>query len=108
MTYKDMLEARSMREMSDGGFILGGTRYIFTGTHDYYDPCLVRTNSRGTELWSSAYRLPGQTWGTWVDLTPDGGFLACGHTYNHDIYNTDVVLVKTDANGDVNLDLELP
>jgi outer membrane protein OmpA-like peptidoglycan-associated protein len=81
-TYND--EARDVRLLPDGGFVLAGwteSRELSPqparGGRDAY---LVRTDALGTLLWQRTYGGPGNDVASVVLPLADGGFLLCGET----------------------------
>jgi predicted Rdx family selenoprotein len=85
-----------VQQTSDGGYIIIGEIGTLFGT----DALLIKTNSDGEEVWSKTYGdrrsadgiVSGQQ-------TGDGGFILTGLKSN--ALGTDVLLIKTDSNGDV-------
>lgn len=80
----------SVRQTSDGGYIVAGTKDEYGSTAEKV--WLVRTNASGDTLWTKTY---GPGWGLSVQQTPDGGYAVGGCL--GEIYP---YLIKTDANGD--------
>ena len=92
-----MDEAYSVRQTTDGG-------YIVTGYECYYVPTsadvyLIRFGADGRWLWTTSYG--GWAWdaGCSVQETGDSGYIIAGYTDSYGI-GGDVYLVKTDAYGD--------
>jgi hypothetical protein len=91
--------ANSVRQTSDGGYIIAG----FTGSDwdstYYYDACLIRTDAVGDTIWTQNYG--GKYWdgGYSVRQTADGGYVLAGTAKSFGAGDNDVYLVKTDANG---------
>jgi hypothetical protein len=87
----------SVRQTSDGGFILCGLGVI--PNYNLYDVFLVKTDAVGNQLWTRYYG------GGYVDVakdvrqTSDGGYVVVGYT-SVVINEYDIWLLKTDANGD--------
>ena len=68
---------------------------------DSYDMYLVKADSEGNLLWDKA--LKG---GDWVEgfsaiQTSDGGYVAIGVSESFEKNTNDILLIKTDANGNV-------
>ncbi|MFH1012053.1 MAG: hypothetical protein V1784_12575 [bacterium] len=81
----------------DSGFYLVGTTESFgMGDHDFW---LVKMSRNGDSLWSECYGGPGDDWCFSAQRTADGGIVLAGYTQSFGTGNTDVWLVKTDANG---------
>ena len=105
-TYGGSIEdgGQSVIQTNDGGFALCGFTTSFATTVGEGDVYLVKTNNNGAEQWYKTYGGSDEDWGHSIIQTDDGGFLMCGGTYSYgDIDGiTDVYLLKTDANGDIN------
>jgi hypothetical protein len=85
----------SVRETSDGGYILTGYRkpFIFGEITDLW---LIKANSEGELEWSKTHGGDNPDWGACVRQTQDGGYIIAGCT------NTDwsYMVLKTDVAGD--------
>jgi len=91
-------EGYSVRETSDGGFIIGGLTSSFgSGLGDFY---LMRTDSLGDTLWSKTYGGTLDEHGYSVQETSDGGFILAGETESYGAGLADVYLVRTNSFGD--------
>lgn len=91
---------QSGEETSDGGFIaVGGAGGNFTGTSTdgIY---LIKTDENGDSLWTRNY--PGNVYysGNEVHQTTDGGYIIVGYTQLTGYGREDVLLIKTDSEGD--------
>ncbi len=84
----------------DGGFMLGG--YITsTGYRDFY---MVKTDGEGEVIWTKSFGEDARYEAAkWMIETVDGGYILAGGRGQDPPYssNTDIYLVKTDANGEV-------
>jgi regulation of enolase protein 1 (concanavalin A-like superfamily) len=87
---------RSVRQTSDGGFVVAGYTGSFGGNSDFY---LIRTDPKGNLLWQKALDGGNGDYGYCVQQTSDGGFIIAGFTYYLAAGDFDVLLIKTDANG---------
>ncbi len=86
----------SVRQTSDGGFIITGRTTSFgAGSFDVY---LVKTDPAGSMQWANTYGTPKADYGYAVKQTNDGGFIIAGVTYFSGIRD-DVYLVRTNSNG---------
>jgi hypothetical protein len=105
-TYGGSVEdgGQSVIQTNDGGFALCGFTTSLSTTVGKGDVYLVKTNNNGAEQWYKTYGGSEEDWGCSIIQTDDGGFLMGGGTYSYgDIDGvTDVYLLKTDANGDIN------
>jgi len=89
--------AYSVKQTSDGGYIVTGYTYSYgNGESDVY---LLKVSSNGKQLWDKYFG--GAFWdeGYSVQETFDGGFIVVGLTYSFGAGEYDVYVVKTRANG---------
>lgn len=86
----------SVSQTTDGGYILCGTSFG-GGKGDIY---LVKTNANGDSTWTKTYGL-NDDHGSCVQQTKDGGYIICGTSVEIATANSDVYLIKTKANGDI-------
>lgn len=81
----------------DGGFVMGG--YTSSGYTDFY---LLKTDGNGDVVWERTFGLDDRSENAWfINSTSDGGTImagACDGNFPYP-YNSDVYLVKTDADG---------
>jgi len=90
--------AKSVRQTSDGGYIVAGmTRSFGAG---YYDAYLVKTDANGDTLWTRAYGGSDYDYANSVQQTTDGGYIVGGETSSFGVRGRDGWLLKLDANGD--------
>ncbi|MGD9402275.1 MAG: FlgD immunoglobulin-like domain containing protein [bacterium] len=98
-SYGDSLEDHfmSLKETSDGGYILAG----FTERVPYnMDAYLVRTDAAGDTLWTSNFDYGRDEILYRVLQTPDGGFIAAGFTSSFgSSTSTDILAMKVDVDG---------
>jgi len=90
-------EAQSIKQTSDGGFIMVGQ----TATVDYAgDVYLVKTDVNGVLVWSTAFGSATKfDFGYSVRQTSDGGYIIAGLTNGTGAGLRDVLLIKTNATG---------
>jgi len=87
----------SVREISDGGYILTGyTTPIDSGDADVF---LIRMNLFGDTLWMKTYGDTLDDVGYSVQLTRDGGYIITG-VWSSSSGLEDIFLIKTDSIGD--------
>ena len=88
-----------VKRTPDSGYILCGGYYpgllILSG-----DMYLVKTNINGIVQWTKQIGWENNDSGNSVDVTPDGGFIACGSTNGFPETDENLFLVRTNANGD--------
>jgi uncharacterized delta-60 repeat protein len=96
-TYWD--EASSVQQTSDGGYILAGFTASFGAGG--YDAFLVKTDANGNLQWAKIYGGTDEDVARFVQQTSDGGYILAGYTGSFGAGLSDVFLVKTDANGNV-------
>jgi uncharacterized delta-60 repeat protein len=96
-TYSD--RAYSVQQTSDGGYIVaGGTRSFGAGGWDIF---LIKTDANGNISWAKTYGGTYDDYAYSVQQTSDGGYIVAGYTISFGAGNSDVFLIKTDANGNI-------
>jgi hypothetical protein len=87
----------SVRQTSDGGFIIAGRTLSGVESSDVY---LIKTDVNGNKIWEKTYGGSGIDYGESVQQTSDGGFIIAGRTsLDPESQDEDVYLIKTDENG---------
>jgi hypothetical protein len=94
--------ASSVQQTSDGGYIvLGETGYYDWNTdQSMYGILLIKTDANGNVQWAKIYRFPNAV-ASYVRQTSDGGYIVAGLEYFHGVGYGGILLIKTDANGNV-------
>ena len=87
--------AHCVQQTSDGGYILTGYSY----NSGSLDVLLIKTNSTGVEEWSETFGDIFTDKGFSVKKTSDGGYIIAGYTNSYGAGNSDMWLIKTDADG---------
>ena len=93
----DMEWGATVQQTSDGG-------YILTGPHDSdgtgnRDVWLIKTYSHGNMKWNQTFDESNSDYGRSVQQTSDGGYIITGKKYSSTNYDNDVLLIKTDPQG---------
>jgi hypothetical protein len=92
-------EATSVQQTSDGGYIVAGdTRSFSAGDDDIF---LIKTDANGNIIWAKTYGGASYDEASSVQQTSDGGYIVAGVTRSFSAGWHDVLLIKTDANGNV-------
>jgi len=93
--------AHSVIQTSDGGYALVGTTQ--PSSTAYTDVWLIKTDSYGNVLWDKKYLGTGSAndHGYSVIQTSDGGYAIAGETQVSGIPEYEMLLLKTDSNGNV-------
>jgi hypothetical protein len=89
--------ARSVKQTSDGGYIIAGITYP---TSTIFDGFLVRTNSAGDTLWTRVYGGSSSQEFLSVVEMPDGGFAITGYDTRFNVASKDVLVLRTNSIGD--------
>lgn len=90
----------SMEQTSDGGYIIAGKKgSIFgDGKCNFW---LIKTDPAGNEQWNSTYSKQRINEAESVQQTLDGGYIIAGYTRLYDTGKSDILLVKTSSNGNM-------
>jgi Secretion system C-terminal sorting domain len=90
--------AHSVDTTADGGNIMTGWGKSFgAGDDDIY---LVKTDENGLLQWIKSFGGTGIDRGRCVRQTTDGGYVIAGHTNSFGSGVNDIIIIKTNANGD--------
>lgn len=91
-------EARVVRQIADGGFIIAGySGHVGAGRIDCY---FVRADASGDTVWTRVVGGSGTDMCMALEQTTDGGFIAVGFTESFGAGGRDVYVVKLSADGD--------
>jgi hypothetical protein len=101
----DDLSGLSITKSIDSGYLISGGIYsLYTD----WDLLLLKINKNGDSLWTRTYGGTNEDYGRCIKTTTDGGYIIAGMINNcFGIANSDVYLIKTDANGIVGINENL-
>ena len=85
-------------QADDGGFIIVGTHQLIN--HNSTDIWLIKTDSNGDTLWTKTFGGDQSDIGNAVVQSDDGGYIIAANTYSFGAGGRDILLIKTNANGD--------
>jgi hypothetical protein len=91
----------SILKTLDGGFILCGTVNQLTIQESNTEIFVLKLDANLNKQWSNTYDTYYASFGVAACQTPDGGYLISGYHYSLGYYSN-MVIIKTDANGNVN------
>jgi hypothetical protein len=95
---KECDSGSAVLQTADGDYIVAGNTSSFgAGGGDVY---LVKIDANGSEQWSGTFGGKEYDSGSAVLQTADGGYTIAGHTSSFGAGESDVYLLKVDANGD--------
>ncbi|MEE9575360.1 MAG: T9SS type A sorting domain-containing protein [Gammaproteobacteria bacterium] len=83
----------------DGGYLLAGATTSFgVGKYDCY---IIKTDSNGDTLWTKTFGSVEDDFLTSGFQVPDSGFVLVGFTDRDTMMKADVLLIKTDSDGNI-------
>ncbi|MGZ3918932.1 MAG: T9SS type A sorting domain-containing protein [Bacteroidia bacterium] len=89
----------SVEQTLDGGYILGGETECFGA--GLSDGLAIKLNSAGDTMWARTYGGAGSDFLNCIKQLPGGGYILAGYTDSYGAGGTDVLLIKTDSNGNI-------
>lgn len=94
--------SHAIQQTVDGGYVVAGfTKSFGTGLQDYF---VIKLNATGGIVWQKAFGGAGNDVIRFVKQVSDGGYLAAGFTHSFGTKG-DIMLVKMDANGNMEWDM---
>jgi hypothetical protein len=101
MTYGGSMldELRSVRQTSDGGYIVAGSTYSFgAGSSDLW---VLKLDASGNVIWQKTYGGTGFENAGSVEQTADGGYIVAGSTSSFGDANSHAWVLRLDASGHI-------
>ena len=86
-------KAKSVRQTSDGGYIVAGMTTAFGAGG--YDIWILKLDNNGNAEWQKVYGGTNNQWADSIEQTIDGGYIVGG------TMSLDAMLLKLDSNGNV-------
>lgn len=86
-------------QTTDDGFIITGFSNEGNSTNSNIDVLLIKTDENGSEQWYKALGGNRTDYGHCVQQTHDNGYIILGFTHSYGAGNRDILLIKTDHNG---------
>ena len=93
----------SCQQTSDKGYILVGWK-SYGMEERLTDVWLIKTDKYGNEHWNKTYGDTNWNGGYCVQQTQDGGYIIVGETCTSGYERSDIWLIKTDSNGNIEWD----
>ena len=93
----DYGKGKSVKQTSDDGYIITGYTDTSSNSSDVF---LIKTDINGDTLWTKIYSQINNDMGNSVQQTTDGGYIITGWTNSYS-NNYDILLIKTDDNGNL-------
>jgi hypothetical protein len=91
--------AYHVTELPGGGYLIAG--FTVLAPNDNRDALLLRLDAQGNLLWQRTYGGAGDEFFASVSTANDGGFIAMGQTSSTGKGQHDMLLMKTDDNGNL-------
>jgi uncharacterized delta-60 repeat protein len=89
--------AYSIQQTKDGGYIVAGMTNSFgAGRSDVY---IIKLDVNGNKLWQKTFGGSGNDGAYSIQQTKDGGYIIAGYTESFGKGESDVYVIKLDANG---------
>lgn len=97
-------EANSIRQTSDGGYIIAGSigdaaDGDITQTYGFFDWWIVKLDALGNIQWQKTFGGPNPDVAKSIQQTKDGGYIAAG-IYGKTFMDSDIWIIKLSSTGD--------
>jgi uncharacterized delta-60 repeat protein len=92
--------ARAIWQTDDGGYVVAGNSYSFTGSlqSDFW---ILKLSSNGDVEWQKTYGGSGEDNPYSIQQTSDGGYIVGGETNSFGVGYYDIWILKLSSNGDI-------
>jgi len=90
--------ARSLQQISDGGFVLAGETSSFGINTDLW---ILKLDSSGNVIWQNTYGSTGVDKAYAIQQTSNGGFIVAGETSSFSAAGSDFWVLKINSDGSV-------
>jgi len=90
-----------IRELPDNGYVVVGASAGLPDNKGGTDAYLLRLDENGIKIWEYSYGGSADDAGLAVKVCTDGGFIVAGVTSSFGSGKTDVYVIKTDSQGNV-------
>lgn len=90
----------SVRQTTDGGYIIAGKTFTFGNALGYSDVYLIKTDLNGDTLWTKTFGGMLDEIGLSVQQTNEGGYIISGSTDSFGNGSSDMYLIKTNSYGE--------
>jgi len=88
----------SVRQTSDGGYVIAGETDVYNGIDGAW---LLKLDSIGSVQWSKAYSISDYDSAYSVNQTSDSGYVVAGFAYSNSTNESDAWLLKLDTSGSI-------
>jgi hypothetical protein len=95
-------ELDSIYQTSDGGYIVAGnTAKDYGSAYRHWDILVAKIDTEGGIQWIKAFGRDKRDQASTIIETQDGGYVLVGLTHPTGIFETDIILIKLSAKGDI-------
>jgi hypothetical protein len=99
-TYGGVMDERaySIKQTSEGGYVLAGYEESFIGGNG--NIWILKLSAEGNVLWEKTYDGGGWDYARFILQTTDGGYIVAGYTNSELLPKRDAMVMRLDGNGD--------